>query len=210
MRRTLSIAITVSVIALGFWAESARAQSHGDLGCANCHVPHNALSAGDPNSSGPLWKPEVSGDPVVGAAYFTLYSSPTFDALGTDIGQPDGASKFCLGCHDGTYGSVTAEHTFGDGQSMTLAGSHPISFTYSSSLASSPNLKTPGSLRDPVTSPSGLTSGGTIASDLLDGNGKMQCTSCHDIHSHGIGPNHLRYDYESDGGVTMCRTCHNK
>lgn len=133
-------------------------------------------------------------------AVFTLYSSPTFDALGVQITQPDGASKLCLGCHDGSYAGVSPDHVFGEGKAMTLSESHPISFRYDTSLALSSKLRVPGSLRDPATVASGLTPAGTIATNLLDANGKMQCSSCHDIHHSGLGTHHLRYEYESDGG----------
>jgi cytochrome c peroxidase len=78
-----------------------------------------------------------------------------------------------------------------------------------------------GWLKDPL-QPSTL--GRTIAQDLLDGAGKMQCTSCHDIHSSGVGTHMLRgYNYgretiENEDGTTsqvrhgpqLCRMCHLK
>ena len=165
------------------------------------------MPASDPSAAGPLWAPVVASRQL---QLFTLYSSPTFDVLSTGITQPDGASKLCLTCHDGAYGAITSAHTFGDGKPMTLSGSHPVSFRYDTSLTFDPKLHMPGSLRDPASTASGLTPLGTIATDLLDGSGKMQCSSCHDVHHSGIGTHHLRYDYASDGGRTMCRTCHNK
>ena len=49
--------------------------------------------------------------------------------------------------------------------------------------------------------------GGTIDKDLLDEKGKMQCTSCHDVHITGKGENLLRWDID-DGEEVMCRVCH--
>ena len=150
----------------------------------------------------PLWSGDQTGD---GLPTFSLYTSKTFDKLGTDIGQPDGASKLCLGCHDGSFSGINPEGTkvF---RPADLARSHPISFTYDSALAA----KVPNSgLRDPATTTSGF--GGTIAQDLLDMRGKMQCTSCHDVHVSGRTAYVLRWDIEVSGGErTMCRTCHNK
>jgi hypothetical protein len=56
-----------------------------------------------------------------------------------------------------------------------LVNSHPISFVYDSTLAT-----TDGFLKDP-SQPSTL--GRTIAQDLLDPSSKMQCTSCHIAHA---------------------------
>jgi len=65
--------------------------------------------------------------------------------------------------------------------------------------------------------------GGTIAEDLLDEKGKMQCTSCHDVHNTGVstaevdhhGPDDndpwksVRHMY-FDSRVKLCKVCHNK
>ena len=126
----------------------------------------------------------------------------------TDIGQPDGASKLCLGCHHGSY---VAFGMFPDSPAIfgasDLTMSHPISFTYDTGLAA----KIPkGELRDPSRETSGL--GGTIQEDLLDEMGKMQCTSCHDVHESGIGDTMLRYEYDVEvrTDTVMCRLCHDK
>jgi hypothetical protein len=147
------------------------------------------------------WSTKHTSD---GVPTFKLYSSPSFDALGTDIGQPDGASKLCLGCHDGSYPGVRnagSMFMFND-----LSRTHPISFTYDSALAW---RVSGGRLNDPRSTGSGL--GGTIAKDLLDERGKMQCTSCHDVHSDGRGDKMLRYDYNPNtrDGSRMCTVCHN-
>ncbi len=65
-------------------------------------------------------------------------------------------------------------------------------------------------LKDPGSSSSGL--GGTIANDLLDPLGKLQCTTCHDVHATGKGPRMLRYEYRpgDDTDVVFCRVCHNQ
>ncbi|MCG3180782.1 MAG: hypothetical protein BIFFINMI_03145 [Phycisphaerae bacterium] len=203
---------------VGVMVWAAQAQAHPST-CSNCHTPHSSV---DPNSDTdygvPLWSTKWNSD---GLPTFTVYTSPLFDALGTDIGQPDGPSKLCLGCHDGSYISsktgnpMGTTHSFNPGGGslaqgqMTLTESHPISFTYATAY-NNPNLHVPGSLKDP-SSPSGLPTGGTIASDLLDSKGKVQCTSCHDVHNaSAVGDPNLRFDYEADHGKTMCRACHNK
>ncbi|MDD4889296.1 MAG: cytochrome c3 family protein [Phycisphaerae bacterium] len=177
-----------------------------DVGCGACHVPHKALKPDATSYGVPLWNPAVNSDAALPT--FTLYSSPYFDAVvGTGgITQPDGPSKLCLGCHDGTYAGITASHSFGTGGEMTLAQSHPISFVYNTALSTSPNLHVPGEFKDPHTADSGL--GGTIEATMLDANSKMQCTSCHDVHTSGIGVYQLKKDYTD--GKSLCQTCHNK
>lgn len=172
---------------------------HTSLSCNDCHVTH--ASAGSVGQ----WNTANTQD---GLPTFTIYSSRSFDKLGTDIGQPDGTSKLCLGCHDGTYKTL---QSLGNKSLVIgapdLARMHPVSFTYDSALAARARHR---GLRDPLTSMSGL--GGTIAQDLLDGNSKMQCTSCHQVHANGKGDAMLRwaYDPKSGGEKTMCRTCHNR
>ena len=200
MRQLLTCLVAVGVILLvGGVAQAA----HSDHGCANCHVPHQAGDPTDPGAHGvPLWSNAQTAD---GLPTFTLYSSPSFDALGTDIGQPDGPSKLCLGCHDGSYAVFAyipdTEAIFGPDD---LARTHPVSFTYDTALAG----KVGDGLRDPSTALSGL--GGTIAADLLDDQGKLQCTSCHDIHLTGKTEYLLRVDIDIEGDEALCRICHNK
>jgi hypothetical protein len=85
-----------------------------------------------------------------------------------------------------------------------LSTSHPISFVYDSALATADD-----SLKDPAEN---STLGGTIAEDLLDSAGMVQCMSCHDIHTSGVGDHYLRgYDYfHGYNGGDLCRMCHLK
>jgi mono/diheme cytochrome c family protein len=199
------LAVAVLVVAGG-----SLYAAHSDHGCSNCHMPHKSGDPNDPTKFGvPLWSNEQNSD---GLPVFDLYSSQSFDALGTDIGQPDGASKMCLGCHDGSYHVFAFIGTRAVFEPGDLARTHPISFTYDAGLVA----KTNGGLKDP-SEDSGL--GGSIAQILLDEKSKMQCSSCHDVHTTGkpgtSDPNAdgylLRFEmWEQDGGKSMCRTCHNK
>lgn len=197
MYRPLACALVAGAILLSGADTEA---GHADIGCAECHIGHSPGKL----ASGPLWSTQHTAD---GLPTFTLYNSPTFDALGTDISQPDGASRLCLGCHDGTgsgFGADAGRLIF---RAEDLAHSHPVSFTYDSALAA---RVSGGRLNDPSVSPSGL--GATIARDLLDENGKLQCTSCHDVHpSTAKGPKLLRYEYRpgSREGERICIVCHN-
>ena len=168
------------------------ALSHSDLfGCNGCHTPHNA----DTLPGVPLW------NGLDTTTTFVMYSSHTFQ--GTIDGQPSGNSKLCLGCHDGAnpdFAWMNPDHSFGADE---LANTHPISFVYDSALAAQD-----GALKDPSEA---STLGGTILEDLLDGESKLQCGSCHDVHSSGVGDSLLRgYDYGRQHGPELCRMCHMK
>jgi hypothetical protein len=200
-RLGLGLVISGLLTAVATWGATA----HSDLvGCDGCHVPHNAGKL----PGVPLWNGSET------TVTFTMYSSKTMQA--TMDGQPSGASRLCLSCHDGANPNflwMSNDKKFG---AADLANSHPISFVYDSALASAD-----GALKNPA-QPSTL--GRTIAQDLLDSNSKMQCNSCHDVHTSGIGESQLRgynYGFETvqnpDGttsqlhhGPELCRMCHLK
>lgn len=198
--------------------------------CSVCHTPHNADA-----TAGPLWSHSSSGHT------FTMYSASSpgsqLKATMDSATMPNAASLACLTCHDGTV----AYNTFGGvgnlqthspsliisnsanvAPSGNLTHSHPISFTYNSSLVTldkylrdpSANVLTPanGNFIAPGTSIS-------INAVLLGGNNKVECTSCHDVHNQ-IGtpydalsnPNLLKINGVDGNGVgsLLCRSCHNK
>jgi len=114
--------------------------------CLFCHTPHRGTG------EQPLWNHAPS------VATYIPYSSSTAKAA---IGQPTGASKLCLSCHDGTValGMVAsrktpiemrnAVSTLPAGPSnlgTDLSDDHPVSFTYDNALVSAD-----GQLKDPAT-----------------------------------------------------------
>lgn len=180
---------------------SIKATTESQL-CVYCHAPHNT------NPAVSLWNHGLS------AATYTPYSSRTL-AAGT-LGQPTGASKLCLTCHDGTvaigdvqnrpYGTGTGVIT---GLTAVLLGSsintlgtdlrndHPVSFNYNAALAAiNPELVAPAALTGKI---------------KPDGNGVLQCTSCHDPHS-DTNPKFLHAGYKDGSGYgsPLCKTCHAK
>ncbi len=169
---------------------------HEKLKCDECHATHRPGAVAF--QQGEAWSTRNLDD---GLPTFKLYSSPSFDALNTDISQPDGASKLCLGCHDGSYKGIAGRLRFGVGD---LSRSHPVSFTYDSSLAARVSRNR---LRDPSTTLSGL--GETIEKDMLDDRSKMQCTSCHDVHGKSVIPKMLRFKFGPGSNDPLCRVCHN-
>lgn len=183
---------------------TSKAWSGGRI-CVACHTPHKSDTS---VAAAPLWNHSNS------SASYTLYSSPTLKAT---ITQPGGSSKLCLSCHDGTvavnsFGGVTGTTMISAANNLgtNLKSSHPIGFTYNTTLATSN-----GSLHDPTTKNVTIGSGtqtktGSINSVLLYG-GQMECGSCHDVHNTftvgGAGTGLVKVD---QSGSKICLSCHNK
>jgi predicted CXXCH cytochrome family protein len=169
--------------------------STGEI-CIVCHTPHKANTT---VSLAPLWNHQLTT-----ASNWILYSSATLNAT---MGAPDGSSKLCLSCHDGTvalenFGTTTTGTHFISNTYKTgtdLSNDHPVSFTYNTALAT-----TDHGLYDPSVGLSGL--GGTINGDMLAA-GKLQCSSCHDVHN-SAGVTHLLV--KDNAGSALCLTCHKK
>jgi predicted CXXCH cytochrome family protein len=166
--------------------------SEGEI-CKACHTPHGA-NAGKIDA--PLW------DHTLTTQTFIPYTSTTMKAT---PGQPDGLSKLCLSCHDGTIaldsfngatGTTVIRNKIGPN---LLKGNghwkHPISITYDTALSVADTR-----LNNPVTKMTLL--GGTIQKDLLFNN-KVQCASCHDVHDEKRIGTLLRITEN-----TLCKTCH--
>jgi len=167
--------------------------------CIFCHTPHNADTS---VADAPLWNHEVT------TRNYILYNSPTFDATPS---QPQGASRLCLSCHDGTvavdsYGGQSGVIFLGGDLAIgadELSNDHPVSFSYDDALAIDD-----GELFLPSSSPSGL--GGTIQEDLLFNN-RLECSSCHDVHNGAsaaaVNDGLLLITQASS---QLCLTCHDK
>jgi len=153
--------------------------------CIFCHIPHRAGVT-------PLWNRELSQ-----AAYIT-YRSPTAQAI---PGQPTGASKLCLSCHDGTIAlgrqlnqqmiAMSALTPQGRKNLGTdLSDDHPISIVYQQAQSANPR---------------GYRSLFAEAGPVhLDENGMVQCTSCHDPHNNVFGDFLVMDNREG----RLCLFCH--
>jgi predicted CXXCH cytochrome family protein len=159
--------------------------------CIFCHTPHRART-----DTGLLWNRPDSPES------YTQYQSSSLVAV---VGQPTGASKLCLSCHDGTIAlgatvSRQAEIPFAGGvrflpEGVTRLGTdlsddHPVSFVYDESLAIQ---------NGELASPSAL-----INTVRLDQFGQMQCTACHDPHDDSLG----KFLVRPAGFSELCVTCH--
>ncbi len=185
------------------FSANANITGSNDQICITCHTPHNALS-----TEGPLWNHKATGN-----TSFTMYSSSTLN--GTLSGSPDGTSKLCLGCHDGStaldawgptdpgsYFIGTEDIAAQVGTGGDLSGSHPVSITYNATTATDD-----GGLHNPATTLSGITgSTGYIAGDMLFA-GEVHCSSCHDVHDKNDVPMLL---HKANTGSALCLTCHDK
>jgi len=71
---------------------NVQAQQENQI-CVFCHTPHGA-----DKTVGPLWNRALSN------AQYQTYNSSSLDAtgVGVPLDQPNGVSKLCLSCHDGT------------------------------------------------------------------------------------------------------------
>ena len=159
--------------------------------CIFCHIPHQKDSA-----TRFLWNRSDPANP-----YIPYFSS----TLKADVGQPTGASRMCLSCHDGTIalGAVASTPTeiplkggirFMPYDSVSnlgtdLSDDHPVSFVYDEML-SLDNRQ----LREPSTLPPQVK---------LEDN-QLQCTACHDPHHNPYG-NFLVMENTSSA---LCRACH--
>jgi predicted CXXCH cytochrome family protein len=176
---------------------SSNAWSRSQI-CLPCHAPHNNLNA----TGDLLWNHNPS------SATYTAYNSPTMNAA--DKGSaPSSLSKTCLSCHDGTialdayHGAPTPStsgNISGDANIGTvLSNDHPVSITYdATTISADGNLAA-------LSATTGITGKTTVASLLYSG--KVECSSCHDVHNKYSVTGLL---VKSNASSALCLTCHTK
>jgi len=202
--------------------------------CIFCHTPHSAT----PDS--PLWsRPDpassnfpIYGNPLVigGGLGADPSGQTTRSQYNTAALYPNGASRMCLSCHDGvtaigllsdtTTINMLGGTTLGDFPSAAaaiigdasvtgtdLSTSHPVSFVYDTNV-----------LADLVgfTGP-GYGAGSYVLPDTadaidtpLDGQSRMQCTTCHDPHDDTRAAIGLPFWRQTTGTPydDVCDACH--
>ena len=195
--------------------------------CVFCHTPHRALT------EGPLWNHKLS------SASYTVSTPPGVSGtqLTTPSNPPDGDSKLCLSCHDGTV-PLGAVQNLG-GQSLTvnmgqvgmgaltgasaigtnLSGHHLVSVEITSQLNSDKNAQCQGgqitwNVKVPASIPAEyMRATGNVYGTGGSGKG-VQCTSCHDPHmDFPLGSDFLRNTGVGSWssvqyGDTLCTSCH--
>lgn len=156
----------------------------GGDACGFCHTPHGS------SVETPLWSQALS------TTVYEIYQSSSLEA---SVGQPTGASKKCLSCHDGTVALPIAGMSSGQGAYIApgqanlgtdLSDDHPVSFVYSDSL----------SAKDPQLRPASILP----ESLQLDRDSELQCTTCHDAHNNQYGAFLALPNRRS----ALCTSCH--
>jgi predicted CXXCH cytochrome family protein len=165
--------------------------------CIFCHTPHHASPVT------PLWSRPTS------STVYDLYQSSTLTAK---PGQPSGASRLCLSCHDGTialgamYGADPGSNVIdmaggvtrmpqgrptnlGGATGSSLGNDHPVSFPYTSQLTqSNGQLKSPAELPRQIRLEQGM----------------LQCTACHNPHRDPYG----KFLVMDNSNSALCLSCH--
>ena len=167
-------------------AAVAEAQGPGSR-CFYCHASHRAAGgAGQRLSNRPDRPTRAQG-----------YQSTTMAAAPQAI---SGASRACLSCHDGTVapgatrtGAAAGANPLAAGAPANLGtdlrGSHPVSIQVAPQA---------GRLRRPA-------AGDAVQ---LDGDGRVQCTSCHDPHAEWGDPDVGQFLVKPVARSGLCNTCH--
>jgi len=162
--------------------------------CVFCHTAHHS------NGETPLWNHTMSS-----ISNYVVYSSVRFTNLNITVPQPNGSSRLCLSCHDGTValGNVSsgaAQIQMQNGVTTMPAGpnnlgtdlstDHPVSFVYDADLAArDPQINNPNTLPKSV---------------RLDAQNRLQCTACHNPHDNQYG----KFLVMDNTGSALCLTCH--
>jgi len=159
--------------------------------CIFCHTPHKGT-----RDIPYLWNRQDQTTSYIPYRSSTLFAT---------VGQPTGASKLCLSCHDGTIAlgalvSRSEEVPFQGGLRFMPAGrtrlwtdlsdDHPVSFVYDADLVQKKLELTLPSLLPPQI--------------RLDGSGQLQCTACHDPHDDTFG----KFLVMSNEFSYLCTSCH--
>jgi hypothetical protein len=192
--------------------------------CVFCHHPHRGTVAG--LTTAILWN----------ITDWDETAFPVYDNTGSTMNATDGdtvindgtanayASYFCMACHDGTVGAGALVRAPRDGTNTTantlsaatnlgtsLEDDHPVNFTYS--LASGPDAE--------IVAIGSTVSGLGVPYPLFNGDTKMQCATCHDVHrgalvvgcaannAYSCDPN-IEFMLETTVNSEICIDCHVK
>jgi len=215
---------TVPAPPVGAWQSD-----NEDEVCIFCHTPHNGIVDDGFGNRLPLWNRSILRNTSPPNPNFSLYTSSTLNAT---LEQPRSMTLLCMSCHDGitamnvlvNYGQYNPITMFGGASGdqlgdvwvpsfpgvpganiggaypgspniRDLSDDHPISFVFDNSLVTAD-----GGLQLP---PPG------DAVKLF--NGRLECTSCHDVHKQGDTAVGTRpFLRKTNNGSALCITCHLK
>lgn len=189
--------------------------------CVFCHTPHKA------DSSGPLWNHGLSS-----VASYLLPSSAT--QLSTPQNPPDGDSRLCLSCHDGTVaigsvinlgGAATTISMQDSGTGLLaggnlsssdptnfgtdLSGHHPVSIEVDDTLITDKEAQCNAGLVSlkvcyPASPAKSLSTANLYGTGSHTHKG-VQCSSCHDAHEDPV-PGTTMF-LRTDQSI-LCGLCH--
>lgn len=199
--------------------------------CVFCHTPHHAISEISSGIRVPLWNHTLS------SASYQLYghggTRPFLLSPTSPVIQPDGGSRLCLSCHDGTVAigavvntgtaltSIAMQGTGGGGvmpgglsnMGTDLSGHHPISIEVNNTLINDKttqcnDIGTMKICNPSAGSPVKLKKTNNTYVGAPSGVG-VQCSSCHDPHEDPVPGTtaFLRVGDKDDWG-SLCTTCH--
>jgi predicted CXXCH cytochrome family protein len=204
---------------------STNFEPYSDQVCAFCHTPHGA----NIDVVAPLWNRFVNL-----SATYTLYSSATFDSVGSQTQPNPGISGVCLGCHDGTSGSSVYARAVYNG----INGSTKHDLINAPGPGGTPDLTSYPNCRNchgqMYGDPPAFWSGTNLADehpiaiayptaavdpafhtppDLTNGwddtpfyGGRIECPTCHAVHD----PTNTPFLRKPNAGSALCLTCHTK
>lgn len=180
-------------------AKDDPANPRGQQICIFCHTPHSANVSGQ----APLWNRNFSSE------IFQRYTSNTLKIRGIAAAQygagaqPNGSSRLCLSCHDGVSrlgavykGSeiemvnanpfIEGLSSFKPSTNKMKSGHHPVSFVYLTGFNYGSQTGTVLTELQATTNYRFMPQSSAGRVKLIDstrnGNGWMQCTTCHDPH----------------------------
>lgn len=194
--------------------------------CIFCHTPHSANAVGQ----APLWNRTLSTE------VFQRYTSATLNIRHIanaqyNVGaQPNGSSRLCLSCHDGVsklgavyngpeitmmtgYDVITGLASFNPSTNKMKSGHHPVSFVY---LTGFNYGSQSGTVLAGLPAASyrfiPLSSAGKVKlyDSTKNGNGWMQCTSCHDPHQNQSEETGANSCYNAVGALGTCDATHTR
>ncbi|MDP1832599.1 MAG: cytochrome c3 family protein [Geothrix sp.] len=194
-------------------ATGSGARTNTTQTCVFCHTPHG--SAAVASQIVPLWNKTTTV--TTGFTMYNTTNNPGSSLQGVVDATPTGASMACFTCHDGTQavgnminlpndivsltytaaGGVNATGFIASGSALLgkdLTNDHPISITYPATDTGLVAKATVLGLANSV------KLFGTLGSE------KVQCASCHNVHSNTLAP-FLRVTMS---GSALCTACHIK
>lgn len=164
-----------------------RSTSESEL-CAFCHVPHEK-------------------QPMAGAwskaTIPTRYLPYESSTLSQPVGQPDGASRLCLACHDGTIAITSGRMKKARMQGLAAGG---VLSTGPSNLGT--DLRDDHPVSMPIPSRRAEIHAPRDKAVRLDRGGKVQCTSCHDAHKQNGDPLQHAFLVGNNSRSALCLACH--